>query len=172
MTKFFGDVRDKFLGLDDEDVKADVTPLMDIMKKDVYTISCDAPVIDALRLMRDKKVSGCPVIDNENNLVGFISDGDIIRQLTSEHSLFVNSHSFEKIQFNNSLSNMITKKVSEFATQKIITVNINDDLDEVCYKLGENRLKKAPVMENGKMVGIINVSNIIKYAADLMEKEM
>ena len=113
--------------------------------------------------------SGVPVVDRENQLVGFISDGDIIRHLSSEHSLFVNAHSMEKIEFNQALYDLMTKEVSTIATKKIITVDASDDLDEVCYKLGENRLKKAPVMKDGQMIGIINVSNIIKYAVGLIE---
>ena len=108
--------------------------------------------------------------DDGGNVVGFISDGDIIRHLSSEHSLFVISHSLEKIQFNQALTNIMKKEVSSIAVRKIISVNASDDLDEVCYKLGENHLKKAPVMQDGKMVGIINVSNIVKYAVELMKE--
>lgn len=50
-------------------------------------------------------------------------------------------------------------------------MNITDDLGEVCYKLTENKLKKAPVMQDRKMIGIINSSNIIKYAVSLINKK-
>lgn len=140
------------------------------MKRDVYTIHKDDTIADALKLMRAKKVSGLPVLDGEENLVGFISDGDIIRHLTSEHSLFVDSHSLEKIEFNSALHDLMKHAVSTIATKRVIAVNVEDNLDEVCYVLGERHLKKVPVMENGRMIGIINVSNIIGYAVSLMEE--
>lgn len=171
LGRFFGEARDKILGIGETDAEESAeSPLLSIMKRDVYTIRNDASIMDALKMMKEKKVSGCPVIDAQEQLVGFISDGDIIRHLSSEHSIFVNSHSFEKITFNQALYGVMSKKVSELSTKKVITVNTHDDLDEVCYILGEHHLKKAPVMENGKMVGIINVSNIIKYAVGLIEE--
>ena len=51
----------------------------------------------------------------------------------------------------------------------IRTVNASDDLSDVCYKLVDNKVKKAPVMQNGRMIGIINSSNIIKYAVSLID---
>lgn len=170
LTKFFGESRDRLLGINihSGETASDV-PLFNIMKKDVYTIREDASLLDVLRLLREKKISGVPVVNSRNELVGFVSDGDIIRHLSSEHSLFVNQESLEKIEFNKALLDLVKKEVSSICTKKIITVNADDDLDEICYKLGENHLKKAPVMKDGQMIGIVNVSNIIKYAVSLME---
>ena len=175
ITRVLGETRDKILGnnaaavkASDLDIAAD-TPLLRIMKRDVYTIRNNDSLLDALKLLNEKKVSGVPVLNEHDEVVGFISDGDIIRHLTSERSLFVDSYSLEKIEFNQSIMNLLSKEVSNIASKKIITVEASDDLDDVCYKLGENHLKKAPVMQNGEMIGIINVSNIIKYAVGLME---
>lgn len=95
MTKLFGESRDRLLHVSDNSGLIS-NPLLNIMKKDVYTITGDSTIEDALKTMTEKKVSGLPVVDSENRLVGFISDGDIIRKLSNEHSLFVNSDSFEK----------------------------------------------------------------------------
>lgn len=175
--KILGNTRDRILKPDvKENSEAEsgstasaISPLLCIMKKDVYTISKDASLLDALKLFKEKKVSGVPVVDESGKLAGFISAGDIIRNLCSEHSLFVDSYSLEKIEFNEALLNTISKPVSSIAAKKVLTVDADDDLSEVCYKLGENKLKKAPVMQGGEMIGIINVSNIIKYAVDMIE---
>ena len=171
MTKFFGEGRDRVLGINAHSLQtsSDV-PLFNIMKKDVYTVREDTSLLDVLRLLKEKKISGVPVVNSRDELVGFVSDGDIIRHLSSEHSLFVNQDSLEKIEFNKALLELVDKEVSAICTRKIITVSADDDLDEICYKLGENHLKKAPVMKEGKMVGIVNVSNIVKYAVGLMEE--
>jgi DHA2 family lincomycin resistance protein-like MFS transporter len=155
------------------DSKASVTdnPLLNIMKKDVYTIQNNESIADALQVMSEKKVSGLPVVDKNEHLVGFISDGDIIRHLSSEHSLFINSDSFEKLDFNIALNKILAKEVSSLAEKRVYTVNVTDDLGEVCYKLAENGLKKAPVMQGEKMVGIINASNIIKYAVSMIKRK-
>lgn len=172
MTKYWGESRDKILHASD-DSKASVTdnPLLNIMKKDVYTIQNNESIADALQVMSEKKVSGLPVVDKNEHLVGFISDGDIIRHLSSEHSLFINSDSFEKLDFNIALNKILAREVSSLAEKRVYTVNVTDDLGEVCYKLAENGLKKAPVMQGEKMVGIINASNIIKYAVSMIKRK-
>ena len=174
LGKYFGAYRDKILGIGQAasatTKQAAEKPLLQLMKRDVYTIHKDDTIADALKMMKAKKVSGLPVLDQEERLAGFISDGDIIRHLTSEHSLFIDSHSLEKIEFNAALHDLMKHPVSSLATKRVIAVNAKDSLDEVCYVLGEHRLKKAPVMENGEMIGIINVSNIIGYAVSLMEE--
>lgn len=174
--KVLGEKRDRLLKAEKPETKEDSeaatageSPLLAIMKRDVYTISKDASLLEALQLLKEKKVSGVPVVDGSGKLSGFISAGDIMRHLCSEHSLFVDSYSLEKIEFNQAVLNMMSKKVSAIAAKKIMTVDADDDLSEVCYKLGENRLKKAPVMRDGEMIGIINVSNIIKYAVELIQ---
>ncbi|MDO4482248.1 MAG: CBS domain-containing protein, partial [Bacillota bacterium] len=142
-VRCFGDVRDRLLGIGTAaKAQTDESPLLSIMKKDVYTLRNTSSIMDALQLMKEKRISGCPIVDDHDDLTGFISNGDIIRRLSSEHSIFIDSHSFEKIEFNEMLHDVMTNAVSEFATKKVITVNINDDLDEVCYILGENHLKK------------------------------
>lgn len=172
MTRIFGAARDRMLA--GNEVQPEIamdTPLLSMMKKEVYTLSEEDSLMEALKLFREKKISGAPIVDAQKQLVGFISDGDIIRHLSAEHSLFVHDDHLEKIEFNQALRELVQKNVASINTRRIITVNAGDTLDEVCYKLGEHRIKKAPVMKDGEMIGIINVSNIIKYATDLMQAE-
>lgn len=175
LTRFFGDARDKALKINaysDSAEQTDDTPLLHIMERDVYTVKENTSLLEVLRLFREKKVSGVPVLNDKNELTGFISDGDIIRHLASEQSVFVNPDSIEKIGFNIALLDLIKQNVASIAKKKVITVSAEDDLDQICYILWKNHLKKAPVMQDGEMIGIINVSNIIKYAVSLLEKEL
>lgn len=175
LTRFFGDARDKALKINaysDSAEQTDDTPLLHIMERDVYTVKENTSLLEVLRLFREKKVSGVPVLNDKNELTGFISDGDIIRHLASEQSVFVNPDSIEKIGFNIALLDLIKQNVASIAKKKVITVSAEDDLDKICYTLWKNHLKKAPVMQDGEMIGIINVSNIIKYAVSLLEKEL
>lgn len=53
------------------------------------------------------------------------------------------------------------------ATKNVLTVNLSDSMDNVCATLAQHHLKKAPVMNEGKMVGIINRSDITRYTVGL-----
>ena len=143
--------------------------LCSIMKAEAYTVSTDATLFDAMKIITDKKISGVPVVGSNKNIVGFISDGDIMRYLAKCHPLFVNAYSLATINdgeqgFDEKLRDLLNLKVTDVAVKNVITVNANDDLSEVCRILSEHNLKKAPVMESGHMIGIINRSNITKYA--------
>lgn len=146
----------------------DIT-LSSIMKKDVYTVSENATLLETLQFITEHKISGVPVVDDKENLKGFISDGDIMRYLAKAHPLFTNAYSFMAVNsegndFEDKLKSLMSLKVKDISKKKLITVNINTNPEEVCKILIDNHLKKAPVMENEKMVGIINRSNITKYA--------
>ena len=61
------------------------------------------------------------------------------------------------------MADLMKMKASEVATKKVISVDLNDGLEEVSRVLREYHLKKVPVMDNGEMVGMINRSNVMKY---------
>ena len=179
ITKLFGEARDRRFRIGRYAAKPAAVsdgakaagPLMEIMKTDVYAIDMDAELFDVLRLITEKGVSGVPVVNGDGKPVGFISDGEIIRFLASEHPLVVNPSSFIEIDFDSKLRALMKRKVKEIAKKRVITVDSDDSLSNICGVMVENHIKKAPVMSDGKMVGIINVSNITKYAFKMMEEE-
>lgn len=175
ITRYFGETRDRRLHFGDSapDIsQAERGLLAEIMKTDVYTVSGDASLGDVLRLITEKGVSGVPVVSDAGAPIGFISDGDILRFLSSEHPLYVNPSSLIEIGFDDRLRELMTRKVSDIARKRVITVNLGADLGRVCQILAENHIKKAPVMDGERMAGIINASNITKYAFRQMEKDI
>ncbi len=146
------------------------TALGTIMKTDVYTIHENATVLDALELFSAKGVSGVPVIDEDSRVVGFISDGDIMRLLADQVPAFKSAWSFiveqENEDFDATVKQALQTSVSEIAVRKVVTVNLNDDLGMIARILAEHHVRKAPVLEGDVMVGIINRSNITKFAIE------
>jgi uncharacterized membrane protein YczE/CBS domain-containing protein len=160
ITKFFGKARDRILYNGNETAKS--TPLSQIMKKDVYTINSKSTIKEALSYLTEKKISGAPILNGSGNMVGFISDGDILRWLSSEQSLFVYSDNTQET-FNKNVAMLLDMSVLEIAKKQVITVDCNADMAKVCSVLSGEHLKKVPVVDNGKLVGIINASNVTKY---------
>lgn len=141
-----------------------------VMRRDVYTLPADATMVDAMRLLVDKGISAAPIVDAEDRPVGFISDGDIMRYLSKRGDSMLDPAALTMIptsqdaDFSQRLAKLSRLKVSDVATRGIIGVDIHDDLTEVCRVLGENHLKKVPVLEDGRVVGVINRSNITQYS--------
>ena len=184
ITRIFGPARDRVLRIHTKAAPASSAkasgeasasdaakdaPLLHLMKKDVYTVSGDADLTAVLKLLTEKGISGVPVVDGDQSLIGFISDGDILRFLAAEHPLYVNPSSLMTMDFDEKLQELMHCKVRDIARKSVITVNLSDDLGTVCHVLSDHHIKKAPVLDDGDMVGIINASNITKYAFRRLE---
>ena len=167
ITKKCGAQRDAILGVTKKETAQ--SPLLAIMKQEVYTVSEETSIRDALRLITEKKISGVPVTDGSRNLIGFLSDGDILRFLADVEPLFINASALQELpNFEERTKELMAMRVRDIAKKQVISVGAEMELGEVCQILTENHIKKAPVLENGAMVGIVNMSNITKYVLQKM----
>lgn len=153
-----------------DEAEVNRTLLQSIMKKDVYTLTPAATVQDAMQLFIDKNISACPIIDSNGDPVGFISDGDILNMLTRRTNSFMDpialiaASAKEDTPYDEKLHEVMGLPVVKVGARGIIGVSIHSDIQEVCRVLAENHLKKVPVLENGKIVGVINRSDITHYS--------
>lgn len=142
--------------------------LASIMKTEVYAVREDDLVADAMRLFADKGISGAPVVDGAGRLVGFVSDGDVMRGLADQVPAFKSAWSFvvelDNADFERTTREVMGMPVARIATRDVVSVGIDDEMGQVARVLAERHLKKAPVVQDGRMVGIINRSNITNYA--------
>ena len=107
---------------------------------DPITLKIDAKVSDALQIMSENKIGGIPVVDDENHLVGIITNRDM---------------RFEKV---------ISKPVSELMTSKnLIVANESTDFSQAEAILQSHKIEKLPVVDaNNKLVGLITYKDILK----------
>ena len=106
---------------------------------DPVTVNIQAAVNDALNIMRDYKIGGIPVVDNEGILVGIITN----RDLRFEHNM--------------------NKPVSEVMTSKVITTSEFTNFEEAVEILQKHRIEKLPVVDkNQKLIGLITYKDILK----------
>ncbi len=156
-----------------------------IMKRDVYTLLEDATVLEAMQLLVNNHISAAPLVDAAGKPTGFISDGDIMRYLSKRGQMImdpvvmivqtVDAYADHK-DYAHKLEHLMSMKASDIGAKGIIGVNVHADLPEVCRVLGENHLKKVPVLDNGIIVGVINRSDIThfsmeRYLADRAEAQ-
>lgn len=148
-----------------------------IMKEDVYTVSDNATLKEVLEVLVQYKTSGLPIVNGDNKVVGFISDGDIMKFIAKQNPRIIDMTSFITVwydtdSFEQKLHDLMGLNVMELATTKLVYVEADYDIDEVAKVLGEKKIKKVPVLENGKLVGIISRSEILRYVlSSYLEKE-
>lgn len=149
----------------------------EIMKKDVYTVTDEATIKDVLQVLVESKTSGLPIVNDKQQVVGFISDGDIMKFIAKQNPRIIDMTSFITVwydteSFEKKLHDLMDLNVMELATTKLVSVEIDYDLDEVAKVLGEKKIKKVPVLEDGKLAGVISRSDILRYIlGTYLEKE-
>ena len=146
-----------------------------IMKRDVYTLPENATVLEAMQLLVNNRISAAPLVDAAGKPTGFISDGDIMRYLSKRSQMImdpvvmivqtVDAYSDHK-DYAHKLEHLMGMKASDIGAKGIIGVSVHADLPEVCRVLGENHLKKVPVLEDGIIVGVINRSDITHFSME------
>ena len=144
------------------------------MDPDPVSVSDQAPMRDVVRIMAEADTSGVPVVNDAGEVVGFVSDGDVAAYLGKNELSFFDP-SFTLIRFADStdfkarLEDLLELNVMNVATHHAITVQDTDSIDEACHILAERRIKKVPVVRDGKLVGTLSRRNIIRAIADAKE---
>lgn len=146
--------------------------LESIMKRDVYTLPPTATVHDAMQLFIEKGISACPIVDSDDKPIGFISDGDILKRLSRQSGsytdpiMLIAQSANDDTPYAEKLQSLMQQPVSTVGAREAISVNMHADLEEVCRLLARYHLKKVPVLDDGKIVGVINRSDITRYSME------
>jgi len=116
----------------------------DFMTNDIAFVTTDAKVSDVAKLMQENHVGSVPICNEENNVVGMITDRDIV------------------------LRNVANRKdpnqtpVTEIMTTDIVTVEPNTDIYKVSRIMAEKQIRRIPVVENNKIVGMVTIGDLTK----------
>ena len=122
----------------------------DIMTREVVKIPVGMPVEDLIDTLREKKITGAPVVDSEDTLVGIVSNEDIIhsqlyaeRRETSDSGLMdIFKSGFTSVTPGSDRPDK-PGLVAEIMTRNVITVNANYTLDEICTVLIEKKIHRS-----------------------------
>ena len=154
----------------EETVETTDTTVESIMKTDVYALSSDQTVLSALQTFAERGISGAPILDaNDNSLVGFLSDGDVMRYLSATHPSSVSIYSYD-IGADDDLAQAMTDlgglNVMKLATHDVLTVDAGSSIPDTVAALSDANIKKVPVVDgdNGHVVGVVSRSAINRLA--------
>jgi CBS domain-containing protein len=146
----------------------------DVMTRSILSVAPDASLVEAIRLMLDNRVSGLPVIDEAGQLVGILTEGDLLRRgetgterqrprwleilmgpgrLASE---YVRTHG---------------RKIDDLMTREPISVAPEAPLDEIVKLMERHRIKRVPVIERDKLVGIVSRADLLRALARRLDEQ-
>jgi len=124
------------------------------MDTDVPVISHESPVIKAVDFLLDNQVTGAPVVDPERNLVGIITETDLLKLVT------------EGVRGEPPTN----ATVAEYMTRNVITVPPTVDVYYVAGMFLANRFRRLPVVEDGKIVGAITRYDLLRVIRKLYQE--
>lgn len=116
-------------------------------EQSIFTISPNATVLEAIKIMADKGV-GALVVAEDEKLLGIFSERDYTRKIAL---------------MDRSSSNTL---VADIMTVKVITVNLSHTVEECLDLMTDRHLRHLPVLENDKLVGFISIGDLVKAAMD------
>ena len=141
----------------------------DIMETNVVTIRKETPVKKIAELMLKHKISGLPVVDRLGNVLGVVSEMDLMRQEIKPNEPNVwqvclcGINSDQKLgEYQDSMRKWMAQNAGEIMTSPAISVDESDDLDTVGQLMFERRIKRVVVTRQGKLAGIISRSAFVK----------
>lgn len=116
-------------------------------EQDIFTISSEATVLEAIKIMADKGIGALVVADGEK-VVGILSERDYTRKVTlMERSSY-------------------STTVAEIMTSKVLTVSLNNTVEECLQLMTDRHLRHLPVLDNEKLVGFISIGDLVKAAME------
>lgn len=149
--------------------KADDHVAVDLaMNKDPYFVHDTDTIREVAQILAANKTSGVPVVDADQKVVGFISDGDIMKYIGRNDGTVLDATRMlyrvpDTENFMQRIADLIDLNVMRIATKGAIAVPSGSSLDDACRLLAEKRIKKVPVVNaEGALVGSLSRSDIIR----------
>lgn len=126
--------------------------LIDTILKDkgntVETISDSITLLEAAKVLDQKRIGAIVAVDESGELCGVLSERDIVRR------------------FARNGGKTVDMPVSQAMTRGVITADPAEDVDTCLGRMTDRRIRHLPVVENGKLIGIISIGDLVKYKID------
>jgi CBS domain-containing protein len=136
----------------------------DVMTTGVVTVTPETQIQEIAKLLLERKISGVPVVDPEERVLGVVSEGDLMQRLGSESGRhrswwlgFVASSQERAEEY----VKRHGSRAADVMTRDVVTVAEETPIGEIARILEERRIKRVPVVRDGKLVGIISRANLL-----------
>lgn len=119
---------------------------------EVHAVSADARIADAVEVLNEKNI-GAVVVKNGEEVAGILSERDIVRRLKTDGV------------------DVLTRSVSSCMTRRVHTCSLDASIDDLMALMTKERIRHIPVIENGALVGLVSIGDVVKRKIDQSEQE-
>jgi CBS domain-containing protein len=141
---------------------------IDVMVRDVVTVRPETDLAEAVKLLAEHDISALPVVDADNRVIGILSEADLV------HRVEIGTEKrrpwwLEAVTGASTLAREFARshgeKVGEVMTTDVVSVAEDTPLSEIAGLLERKRIKRVPVVGDGKLVGIVSRANLVQALA-------
>jgi CBS domain-containing protein len=145
---------------------------MDVMTTNVITVEPNTSVQELATLLSERGISGVPVVDSDNRLVGVVTEGDLLhraetgteRRIQRRRSRWLDTFVSDQEAARDYVK-AHGRVVREIMTRDVISISDTTELADIATLLETKRIKRVPVLRDGKLVGIVSRANLVRALA-------
>ena len=130
-----------------------VRQLLESKAPEVFAIGPDQPVLDAIKLMADKRI-GALLVMQGGRLVGILSERDYARKIVLQGR------------------SSATTPVSEIMTGQVVSVRLDDTADRCMQLVTDRRIRHLPVMDGGHVLGVVSIGDLVRAVIEDQQLEL
>lgn len=143
----------------------------DVMNTKPAFITETSTLHDAIEAMLRSETSGLPIVTSNKDVIGFISDGDILKSLATHNTTRIDGEIYTVLHESESMQKRLgtinEKPALSLATDNVVVVDANDSAESAFKILSEKRIKKVPVLYEGRFVGTLSRGNILRALSSM-----
>jgi CBS domain-containing protein len=130
-----------------------VRAILDHKGREVATIAADASLAEAINRLAELRIGALVVTGPVDEVAGILSERDIVRAL-AEHQ-----------------AKALKRPVSSYMTGKVATCTLDDTVADLMHQMTEGRFRHVPVIEHGRLAGIVSIGDVVKWRVAEIERE-
>ncbi|MGC2201697.1 MAG: CBS domain-containing protein [Stellaceae bacterium] len=146
----------------------------EVMTRDVITAARGMPIAEAIRLMLDNHVSGLPVLEDNGKLAGILTEGDLLHRSetgTERHRPRWLEMLIGPGRMAGEYVRTHGRKVEEIMTSPVVSVTADTSLEEVVELMERRRIKRVPVLDGDRLIGIISRADLLRMLAQALDAQ-
>ncbi len=149
----------------------------DIMSRNVVTVTPETTIEELGRLLIERNIGGAPVVDKDGKLAGIVTENDLISQNKRLHiptvlrlfDAFIPLGASGKVE--EEIRRMSAATVADICSRKVVSIVPDTPLDDIATIMAEKKVHLLPVIEEGRLVGIVGKMDIIKSTFGEADKQ-